>query len=425
MTPITIPRTIALLTVAVLAALTEGVGPNRYWLGVAVVFWAGAMAWRDVHIKKSTSEWWEVFLDMLFVVAVVNLVPQMWHIAAILGAMIVQTPATVAQPRGFRMYVAAAVTLLAGLAISGYLHNPPLWQLTLGCMAGMYFPIVLFAHWQAARHLHLQAKASTIDSMRRMAGGVAHDFNNYLTGVLGNAELARAELSTQQPNSSNRVMRQALENVIIGTDKTRELARQLLSFSRATRNSNTLVDLQTELQSLVELLRSQPPKTTALSFKNNDTAEQSLVLGNPGTLQQLFMNLIINATESGTTEADTTKDKNSAPVSKPINVEVSLERVVNDEPADDQLSIVIRDNGRGIDDAIRKKMFEPFVTTKDRGHGLGLAAAKEIAERHGGTIQIESEVGTGTCVKVLLPSARSDEPPQPTTPAPVAESINA
>lgn len=408
MMPITIPRTVALLVIALLAALADDVGPNHFWLSIAVTLWAAIMAVRDLTVENSDSEWSEVFLNLTFIVLVVNLVPNMWHVATVVGAMIVQAPATVAQPRGLRMYAYAAGGLLLGLSISGFIHNPPLWQLTLGCMTAMYFPILLFARWQATRHLRLHAKASAINSMRLVAGGVAHDFNNYLTSVLGNAELARAELLTQPSTDTTRLTGQALDNVISGTDKARSLAKQLLSFSRATPSAPIQVDVAQELHSLIELLKGSLPKATTLKLNNLDRENQSLVYGNPVTLQQLFMNLILNATESGVNQTEHGASDEGHAVAKPLLVTVTIAREAQPGSENDTLVIVVSDNGRGIAPATRKTMFEPFVSTKTRGHGLGLAAAKEIITQHNGKISVQSQVGEGTSVSVRLPITESE-----------------
>jgi len=391
--PLTLPRTASLIAISVVVALTEGVGANRFWIsGIILFVWIPITLWRDFKPGKADEEWVEVLGTLLLITVLVNFAPSLWPVTVVVGAMIVQAPATVAKPRSLKIYATISAVFLFGMVITGYIHNPPLWKPTLACMLCLYPLVLLFAHDQSTKYLELEARAKSLDRFRLMAGGVAHDFANYLTGVLGNAELARAELSENSKNPAAGLATKALENVVGGTEKARDLARQLLSFSKADSTDNTRVNLAADLQSLIDLLRGATASHTQITFANNDTRPLSLVLGNAVLLQQLFMNLIINATEAADPEQRSS-----------LNVSVSIDR--SQHGAQSWLNVTVGDNGIGIPATLRDEMFEPFVSTKSTGSGLGLAAAREIVRQHGGEILVESEEGRGTRVKVGLPAA--------------------
>ena len=328
----------------------------------------------------------------MLITLLVNFAPNVWPVAVVIGAMITQAPATVARPRSLKIYALLAAVFLFGMGITGYIHNAPLWKPTLAVMLCLYLPVLLFAHQQSNKYLELEARAKSFDRFRLMAGGVAHDFNNYLTSVLGNAALARAELTEDKANTSEGLTVKALTNVTQAADKARDLARQLLSFSNAEANNNTRIDLAEDLESLVKLLHAAIPSNAQITFTNNDSRPLSLVFGSAVLLQQLFMNLIINATESG----------NPGKREK-IAVKVTIDR--SQHGGQSWINVTVSDDGLGISEEMREKMFEPFVSTKTGGTGLGLAAAREIARQHGGEIIVESEEGQGTSVTIGLPAA--------------------
>ena len=389
--PATLPRTIALLVASLLAGITETVGPNRLWISAIILFlWIPLSLWRDFKPGKPDEDWYEVVGHLFLISVLVNLAPNLWPVAVVIGAMIVQAPASVAEPRSLKIYALIAAVFLFGMGITGYIHDAPLWKTTLVCMLCVYPTVLMFANAQSARYLELEAKAKSFDRFRLMAGGVAHDFNNYLTSILGNSALARAELSEDPNNPAASLANNALVNVTQGADKARDLARQLLSFSNANSKDNTRVNLGEDLESLIELLRGAIPAHSQISFTNNDSRPLSLVMGSAVLLQQLFMNLIINAAESG--------NKGQRDI---IHVDVTIDR--SQHGAQSWLNVCVSDDGLGIPVDLRDEMFEPFVSTKTEGSGLGLAAAREIVRQHGGEILIDSEEGRGTKVSVGLP----------------------
>jgi len=389
--PITLPRTVALLFISLLAGITEAVGPNRLWIsGIILFLWIPITLWRDFKPGKPDEDWYETVGHLMLISVLVNLAPNLWPGAVAIGAMIVQAPAQVAAPRSLKIYSLIAGVFLVGMGITGYIHDAPLWKPTLACMLCLYPLVLYFAHAQSTRHLELEAKAKSFDRFRLMAGGVAHDFNNYLTSIRGNVALARAELSQHPDNPSAELANTALHNVVQGADRARDLARQLLSFSNAESNDNTRVNLGEDLASLIDLLRGAIPTHAKISFTNNDPRPLSLVLGNAVLLQQLFMNLIINATESG-----------NEGQREMIQVDITIDR--SQHGGQSWLNVCVSDDGLGIPADLQENVFDPFVSTKADGSGLGLAAAREIVRQHGGEIHIDSEEGRGTKVSVGLP----------------------
>ena len=210
------------------------------------------------------------------------------------------------------------------------------------------------------------------ESLGLLASGVAHDFNNILSAIRGNAEL----LSDQIPQSH----RYRLERLFQAVDRASGLVRQILAYSGRGRVESKPLDLAEELRQIDALIRHAMPKNVHTVL----TLEESLppVMFDPAQFQQVAVNLIVNAAESFCGKAG--------------EVQVLLgwhqERV--------RLRVI--DQGCGMDQSTIARIFDPYFTTKDHGHGLGLAAVKGIIAGVSGSITCESVAGSGTTFTVLL-----------------------
>ncbi|NLI79134.1 MAG: PAS domain-containing protein [Candidatus Riflebacteria bacterium] len=233
-----------------------------------------------------------------------------------------------------------------------------------------------------------------MDAIGQLAGGIAHDFNNLLGGMMGSAELLAAKLPHDDP--SRRYL-----DMIQQTGRTAtELARKLLSFARQDRTEAVPVDLHQVLRDTGHLLEHSISRKISLRFDLG--ASRPLLLGNASDLQNLFLNLGLNARDAmpeGGTLSFTTRNLHLEPGEY-------IDGVFPVQPGD-YLVAEVTDTGVGIPPELIERLFEPFFTTKvaGKGTGLGLSAVYGAVKRHQGSIRVSSLVGKGTTFQILLPQA--------------------
>jgi two-component system NtrC family sensor kinase len=221
--------------------------------------------------------------------------------------------------------------------------------------------------------------AERIASLGRMAAGVAHEINNPLAGILIYAEILQREMAENDEGRQN-------VQVIIGqTLRCQQIVQRLLEFSRQSLGQKTLFDVNDIINRGVEMISHQ-----AL-FHNIEIITEleaglPRILGNPGELQQVFTNLLLNA-------ADAMRDRGRITItSRPA-------------PQRDGVILTFTDTGVGIPPDLQAKIFEPFFTTKPPGEGtgLGLSIVYGVVQRHGGSIEVDSRPGGGTTFTIRLP----------------------
>jgi signal transduction histidine kinase len=233
-----------------------------------------------------------------------------------------------------------------------------------------------------------------LETLGILAGGVAHDFNNVLTGILGH--LAYLKHVLPDPfNKSESVL--AIEE---GALKASGLTQQILNFSKLDASEELRnVDVDQVLARISVLLKSAIPSEIAL------TAQRSLngftVLGSEVHLSQILINLIINARD-----AISGKGEIEARLISPISEE-EVRDIFGDEPAASAYgAIEVSDSGSGMSDEVKERLFEPYFTTKNEaGTGLGLSTVNAIVTKLGGAIQVFSAVEEGTLFRIVLPLA--------------------
>ncbi len=234
-----------------------------------------------------------------------------------------------------------------------------------------------------------------LESLGLMAGGIAHDFNNLLTGILGNAELG---LETVAPTSP---VHGWLRAIVESSSRAADLTRQMLSYSGGATFERMVVDLSEEVREIGALIASSVPKKVELRFE--------LATGMPAIdadrtqLQQLMMNLVINAAEA--IGDDVGEVVVSTYTSRCSGREPTLRHPPSGLPAAEYVTLEVRDDGCGMDEAMIARIFDPFFTTKFTGRGLGLAGVLGIVRGHGGGLKVESKVGEGTVFRVVFPIA--------------------
>jgi signal transduction histidine kinase/ActR/RegA family two-component response regulator len=234
-------------------------------------------------------------------------------------------------------------------------------------------------------------RAARLEAVGRLAGGVAHDFNNLVMIIKGYSDMLLDTVPAQS--------RPHLEEIKKAGDRASGLIRQLLAFSRKQILEPQVLDPNQSVRNMVKMLRVLIGEDIELVTNFSDEALRVLV--DPGQLEQVIMNLAVNA-------------RDAMPQGGKIVIATRLYRLdetfaaANREvPPSDYVLITVTDQGCGMDKETMAHIFEPFFTTKElgRGTGLGLATVDSIVQQGKGHIAVESEVGVGTTFKVYLPSA--------------------
>jgi len=229
-----------------------------------------------------------------------------------------------------------------------------------------------------------------IEAVGRLAGGVAHDFNNILMAISSYSELLEAILTDA---TSQRYVKEIEK----ATNRGSSLTQSLLAFSRKQVYSPKVLDLNRVIEQQIDMLRRLIPENVSLKFLPDASAGR--VKADPSQLEQIVMNLVINSRDAmpnGGEVLVTTGDAMRAPrESGPLPAPNGGPYVV----------LTVRDSGSGMDAETKSHIFEPFFTTKDQGKGtgLGLATVFGIVKQNAGHIAVESEVGVGTAVQVSFP----------------------
>ncbi len=235
--------------------------------------------------------------------------------------------------------------------------------------------------------------AQKLESLGLLAGGVAHDFNNLLTGIMGNASLV---LDMTEPDSAFRGM---LEDIIRASERAADLTRQLLAYAGKGKFVVGPINTSSLVRDISELMRSSVPRTVELKLQLDD--DLPAVEGDSAQLQQLVMNLILNAVEATGERPGVVRVVTSA---RTIGPGDRLSHFRPDPPVPGKyVMIQVSDDGCGMSEVVKSQIFDPFFTTKFTGRGLGLAAALGIARGHKGAIAVESAEGSGSTFTVLLP----------------------
>lgn len=231
--------------------------------------------------------------------------------------------------------------------------------------------------------------AQRLETLGMLSGGIAHDFNNVLTGLLGHITYLKTILPQTGPHT------ESLAAIEEGSKKASVMTQEILNFSRLrTIEQTESVDLRELLQKTCGLLRGAFPPTCRLSF--NSPQKALYVDGVEGKLAQVFVNLVMNSKAALNDSGD-------------IRIVLLENSRVLDSGSTQQIAIVrIEDAGEGISEEVLTRVFEPFFSTKKHGTGLGLATVKRIVDECGGEITIESAVGKGTVVSVILPLVTTD-----------------
>jgi polar amino acid transport system substrate-binding protein len=233
-------------------------------------------------------------------------------------------------------------------------------------------------------------QAQKLESLGLLAGGIAHDFNNLLTSITGSIELARAQAADNEEAS------QSLALGLAASQRAAELTRQLLAYSGRGRFEARPVELVQLITENAELWRTLVPRSTELVFEL--APAPCGVEADRTQLQQVIANLLTNAAESGSARVTLRTGAREAAAE-----ELARSRAAGHPKPGRYGFIEVTDTGCGMDAQTLERTFEPFFTTKTTGRGLGMAAVHGIVSNHGGALLIDSALGRGTKMTVLLP----------------------
>jgi PAS domain S-box-containing protein len=235
-------------------------------------------------------------------------------------------------------------------------------------------------------------QSQKMEAIGQLAGGIAHDFNNLLMAIGGYSDVARSKVDGGDPALAN-----ALDEIKLASDRAAALTRQLLAFSRKQILQPQIVDLNEIVSGMDAMLRRLIGEDIDVVTELSPDAGR--VRADPGQLEQVILNLVVNARDAMPAGGRLTIETAGLAVDGP---EIGRESPL--QPGSYAM-LAVSDTGEGMDAETRKRIFDPFFTTKEpgKGTGLGLATVYGIVNQSGGSIFVYSEPGHGTTFKVYLP----------------------
>jgi len=240
-------------------------------------------------------------------------------------------------------------------------------------------------------------QAETLESIGRLAGGIAHDFNNLLTSILGYSELLDEQLRLR---GNVRAERRDLKEIRLAAERARELTHRLLAFSRSVPAQPRLIELRQVVIGMERLLRAFVPARIAIVL--NVTEQSGQVVADPTQIEQMLLSLAVSACDAmpnGGTLTIAAKgreiDGSASPAGQVIGASVLGHG--------SYVELSVADTGRSMDTDFVQRAFEPIANTDIRNQAIGLSAVQGLVTRADGVVIVESELGVGTTVRVLLP----------------------
>ncbi len=262
------------------------------------------------------------------------------------------------------------------------------------------------AEWERQTIEARLTQAKTLESLGALAGGVAHDFNNLLTSVLGNTDLALAHVPPSSP------ARAYLKHIEHAAHRAAELTRQMLAYSGRGQFLMRPLSLAEAVRGKRPLFQTLTSDHVTLEIAAHDDIP---VEGDAEQIGQLLVSLVVNAVEAIGVSRGTVRLSTGAAYC--TRSDLACTYLDESRPEGWYAYIEVSDTGSGMSGETMARMFEPFFTTKFTGRGLGLAAVLGIMRGHRGAIQVSSELGRGTTVRVLFPALKRELPVRGDAPA--------
>ena len=226
-------------------------------------------------------------------------------------------------------------------------------------------------------------QAQKMEAVGQLSAGIAHDFNNLLTSIQGATDLIRME-------DEARRFAEEVDEIRLAVGHASALTRKLLAFGRRQQNAPTRLDLSQRVADTVPMLRRLIPESSRIDVERLENG--AFVDLDPSNLEQILTNLVINAHDA---------------IAERGQIRIGVERVRDEQGGPEVVTLVVSDNGEGMDPTVLERVREPFFTTKPPGSGtgLGLSTVDGIVRQAGGTLDIESGPSEGTVVRITLPAA--------------------
>jgi len=257
---------------------------------------------------------------------------------------------------------------------------------------------------QRRLHESIQQKQK-LESLGLLAGGVAHDYNNLLAAILGNVDLGLMQ------SDGDPIQRDVLEQIQSAAQQAAALTKQLLAYAGRTPFRAQPLSIADVVVEISAMLRTAVPANVSLVLAPSDSLP--IIDGDRAQLTQVVMNLVLNASDALGPEGGEVRI--SAGVLETDDELLTRGYVADQLRPVPHVFLRVEDDGVGMDDEVRARVFDPFFSTKASGHGLGLAASLGILRRHGGTVVIDSAPGEGSAFTVCLPVSDAMDPPTATS----------
>lgn len=241
-------------------------------------------------------------------------------------------------------------------------------------------------------------QAQKMESIGTLAGGVAHDFNNILSVIIGNSEISLEDTNKDDP------VYEILEEILTAGKRGASLTRQLLAFSRKQVIQPDIVSMNTILKNLEKMIGRMIGEDVIIKIK--PAPDLKLIMADIGQMEQVIMNLAVNARDAMPKGGCFTIETSQMDLPKNYFRSFGVKT-----PPGSFVMMAIKDTGTGMDKAIQKRIFEPFFTTKSkgRGTGLGLSTVYGIIKQNNGFIFVESQLNKGTVFKIFFPVTREEQ----------------
>ncbi len=240
-------------------------------------------------------------------------------------------------------------------------------------------------------------QSQKMESVGTLAGGVAHEFNNILSGIMGYTELARDDTPKESP------VRESLNEILKLGNRARDVVSQILSFSRKEKKERNPILPHLAIKESIKVLNATIP--TTIEIKHNIDENSGTILAEPTQINQIGTNLCMNAAHA-MEESGGVLEIGLAPVV----LDAEDVKPYTDLKPGEYVKLTVSDTGTGIDSKNIDKIFDPFFTTKGvgKGTGMGLSVVHGIIKDHGGAITVSSKLGEGTTFTVLLPKTQGE-----------------
>jgi signal transduction histidine kinase len=304
--------------------------------------------------------------------------------------------------------VSVFAIVIAGLGLGPFAEFPLEFThavlfafLSLGSLSGLLLAAIMAEREDAmAKRLLLEEQlrhSQKMEAVGRLAGGIAHDFNNLLTAIIGYTEIVLHGLDPKDDRRGD------AEEIGRAAMRAADLTRQMLAFSRRQVLQPKVIDLNTALTKVEPMLRRMIGEDIVMTVSGR--AAHPYVRVDPGQVEQVVMNLVVNARDAmpkgGRLSVETAE----------ATIDAAAAADMPDARPGDYVMLSVSDTGVGMSPEVRARIFEPYFTTKDvgKGTGLGLSTAYGIVRQSDGHIALSSEVGKGTTFRIYLPRAEAPQ----------------